>query len=79
MIRRSRGCRHRSVARGLAVLLAAAALAAGCSLGSIAPAYTEEDLALRCLRQRGTWRADPLMGGFCEYRAAQSESPRPLS
>ena len=54
-----------------ALLLGAVVLAgAGCGAAAIAPAYTQDDLKVRCERQRGMWHPDSLTGGFCEYRAA---------
>ncbi len=57
-------------AAGLAavLLLSVAAMGAGCSSAPIPPAYTQDELRMRCDRQRGVWRADDLMGGFCEFR-----------
>lgn len=43
-------------------------IASGCG-GALGPAYTEEELAQRCLQTGGWWHADALMGGFCEYEA----------
>ena len=60
-----------TTARGVTALaLLGAVLGAGCDTTAIGPAYSQDDLKARCERQRGTWHADPLTGGFCEYRAA---------
>jgi hypothetical protein len=52
-----------------AVLLAGALALEGCT-AAVAPTYSQDDLRATCERRRGVWHADPLMGGFCEYRAA---------
>ncbi len=49
-------------------LSAALTILAGCSSPLIAPTYTQEELKVICERQRGWWRPDDLMGGYCEYR-----------
>jgi hypothetical protein len=54
---------------GLIILTAALAGEAGCT-AAVAPAYSQDELRATCERTRGTWHADALMGGFCEYRAA---------
>ena len=40
----------------------------GCATTPIPPTYTQDDLRAICERQRGWWRPDDLMGGYCEYR-----------
>jgi hypothetical protein len=52
-------------------ILAAALALAGCSRVPVPPAYTQEELATRCWRTGGWWRAerpDSLISGHCEYR-----------
>jgi len=52
-------------------ILAAALALAGCSGVPVPPAYTQEELATRCWRTGGWWRAerpDSLISGHCEYR-----------
>ena len=52
-------------------VLAAAALLGACSGVPVPPAYTQEELATRCWRTGGWWRAerpDSLISGHCEYR-----------
>jgi hypothetical protein len=57
------GGRMRAVALGLA----SAALIA-CTTAPIPSTYTQDELKARCDRQRGWWRPDELMGGFCDFR-----------
>lgn len=60
----------REVATRWTILAAALALAA-CSGVPVPPAYTQEELAARCWRTGGWWRAerpDSLISGHCEYR-----------
>jgi hypothetical protein len=55
----------------LGVLLGTLALT-GCSGVPVAPAYTQEELAARCVRTGGWWkesRSYSLVSGHCEYRA----------
>jgi len=44
-----------------------------CASGSpVPPAYTQEELAARCMRTGGWWHwvePDSLFSGFCEYGA----------
>jgi len=41
----------------------------GCTTGApILPTYTQDELKARCDRQRGWWRPDELMGGYCDFR-----------
>lgn len=70
----TRAARPRRPARGgtprWPILAAALALAA-CSGVPVPPAYTQEELATRCWRTGGWWRAerpDSLISGHCEYR-----------
>jgi hypothetical protein len=52
-------------------ILAAALALAACSGVPVPPAYTQEELATRCWRTGGWWRAerpDSLISGHCEYR-----------
>jgi len=46
----------------------ALALAAGCA-GAGAPTHSDDELQQRCARAGGWWRADDLMGGFCEFES----------
>jgi hypothetical protein len=39
-----------------------------CTTTPIPPAYTQDDLKAKCDRQRGWWRPDELMGGYCDFR-----------
>ena len=40
-----------------------------CTTGApIPPTYTQADLKVRCDRQRGWWRPDELMSGYCDFR-----------
>jgi hypothetical protein len=66
-----RGRARRRRAAWLAVALGAALGAcAGCASTPIGPTYTQDELRAACERQRGWWRPDGLIGGFCEFRAA---------
>ena len=47
--------------------LVGAALIA-CTTAPIPPTYTQDELKARCDRQRGWWRPDDLMGGYCDFR-----------
>ena len=47
--------------------LVGAALVA-CTTAPIAPTYTQDELKARCDSQRGWWRPDDLMGGYCDFR-----------
>jgi hypothetical protein len=40
----------------------------GCSSVPIPPTYTQEELGAECERHRGWWRADDLVGGYCDFR-----------
>ncbi len=46
----------------------ALALVAGCA-GLGAPAPSDDEVQQRCVRAGGWWRADDLMGGFCEFQS----------
>lgn len=62
--------RPRGIPRRWTILAGALALAA-CSGVPVPPAYTQEELATRCWRTGGWWRAerpDSLISGHCEYR-----------
>lgn len=60
------------VRRAAACAVAALALAA-CAIGPpVPPAYTQEELAARCVRTGGWWHGvepDSLYSGFCEYQS----------
>ena len=53
----------RAVAFGVA-----SAAAFACTTTPIAPAYSQDELKAKCDRQRGWWRPDELMGGYCDFR-----------
>ena len=62
---------RRTFARILAPALllgATASLGLGCGSVPIEPTYTQADLKTLCERQRGWWRPDDLLGGYCEFR-----------
>ena len=55
----------RAVALGAGV----AAALLGCATGApIPPTYTQAELKAICDRQRGWWRPDELIGGYCDFR-----------
>jgi hypothetical protein len=57
--------------RGVAGLLLLLVLVlAGCGSVAFGPAYTAEELGQFCLRRGGSWHADELRGGSCEFEAA---------
>lgn len=68
MVRRDGLTRLRAVAWGVAALTLAA-----CATGPpVPPAYTQEELAERCVRTGGWWHGvepDSLFSGFCEYQS----------
>jgi hypothetical protein len=53
--------------RAVAVGFAGATLIA-CTTTPIPPTYTQAELKAKCDRQRGWWRPDELMGGYCDFR-----------
>ena len=57
------------------LLLGATAGLAACSSVPIPPTYTQEELQTICERQRGWWRRDDLMGGYCEFRTGAFAPP----
>ena len=51
-------------------LLAVATWLPGCAaMGTIAPTYTPEELAMICMRNGGVWRAFVGPDGYCEYQS----------
>jgi hypothetical protein len=52
----------------VALGLVTVALIACTPAAPIPPTYTQDDLKARCDRQRGWWRPDELMGGYCDFR-----------
>ncbi len=54
----------------IVLLSGALIISAGCSGRPIAPTYTQEELKVKCERQRGWWHRDDLLGGYCEYRTS---------
>ena len=53
-------------------ILAAALALAACGGVPVPPAYTQEELAERCVRTGGWWHwvePDSLFSGFCEYQS----------
>jgi hypothetical protein len=68
VVRSARLSLRRAAASGLAALALAA-----CATGPpVPPAYTQEELAERCVRTGGWWHGvppDSLFSGFCEYQA----------
>jgi hypothetical protein len=52
----------------VALGLVTVALIACTPAAPIPPTYTQDDLKARCDRQRGSWRPDELMGGYCDFR-----------
>ena len=53
----------------------ACGMVAGCSSAPIPPPYTQAELKAMCERRGGWWHDDRLMGGFCEYQAADLQAP----
>ena len=68
MVGRARLTLRRAAAGGVAALVLAA-----CASGPpVPPAYTQEELAERCVRTGGWWHGvppDSLFSGFCEYQS----------
>lgn len=61
---------RRVLTTALGIALGTLALTA-CAGAPVAPAYTQEELAARCLRTGGAWkdsRSYSLVSGHCEYR-----------
>ena len=59
----------RAAAAGALLTIALAACATG---PPVPPAYTQEELAERCVRTGGWWHwvaPDSLFSGFCEYQS----------
>ena len=57
------------IAAGALLMIALAACATG---PPVPPAYTQEELAERCVRTDGWWHGvepDSLFSGFCEYQS----------
>ena len=52
----------------LTVVVLTASLLIGCSSVPIPPTYSQDELRVRCERQRGWWHPNGVRGGYCEYR-----------
>jgi hypothetical protein len=50
------------------VVVLTVSLLIGCSSVPIPPTYSQDELRVRCERQRGWWHSNGARGGYCEYR-----------
>ena len=62
-------CAFGAMATGLVIV--ACVIASGCSSTATLPTYSQADLKVICERTGGWWRANDLMGGYCEYQGTQ--------